>query len=101
MAGTRDRDARERARLYQARQQFHRSRVRRRRRDDLVAGVVGGVIVLAAIGAQTAYFTVGPGTPEPAPSPSSTMSADPTPDPTATGGPAPTTDPAPDVTTGG
>lgn len=57
---------RERARLYQARRAFHEGRISRRRRDNLLAGVVGGLLVLAVAGAQLAYYTVGPGTPEPA-----------------------------------
>ena len=87
------RAARERARLYEARRQFHGGQARRRTRDNLIAGIVGGVIVLGLIGAQTAYFVAGPGAP--APSPSST------PTPTATTSeptPAPTTTPEPSAT---
>ena len=57
------RDERERARAYRARQEFHESLTARRRRDNLVAGVAGGVLLVAIIAAQVAYFTVGPGTP--------------------------------------
>jgi hypothetical protein len=91
--GGKDREARERARLYRARQEFHASRVRRRRRDDLIAGIVGGVIVLAAVGAQVAYFTAGPGAPEPTQSPAPSSSETPAPAPTTTGEPAPTSEP--------
>ena len=63
----RERGARERARLYQARQKFHDGQARRRTRDNLIAGIVGGVLILGVIGAQTAYFVAGPGAPEPVP----------------------------------
>jgi hypothetical protein len=94
--GGKDRDARaarERARLYQARREFHESRARRRRRDNLIAGIAGGLLVLGIAAAQTAYFVAGPGAPEPTPT------STPTPTPTPTD-PAPTptdsTTPAPD-----
>ena len=69
-AGGKDRDARaarERARAYQARQEFHEGQVRRRTRDNLIAGIVGGVLILAVVGAQVAFYTVGPGKPVPSP----------------------------------
>ena len=62
------RAARDRTRLYEARRQFHEGQARRRTRDNLIAGIVGGVLVLGLIGAQTIYFVAGPGAPEPAPS---------------------------------
>ena len=40
---------------------------RRRVRDNVLAGVVGGVMILAVVGGQIAYHTVGPGVPEPTP----------------------------------
>lgn len=73
------REARERAKLYRARQDFHAELQRRSRRDNLIAGLVGGAIVLGAIGSQVAYFTAGPGAPEPTPSPSVTSTSEPTP----------------------
>lgn len=76
------REARQRARIYRARQELHLAQSRRRRRDNLVAAVVGGVITLAAIGAQIGYFTVGPGAPEPAPAPAPTTSVEPGGEPT-------------------
>ncbi|WP_203579447.1 dioxygenase [Microbacterium hibisci] len=92
------RAARERSRLYEARRQFHDGQARRRTRDNLIAGIVGGVLVLGLIGSQTAYFLAGPGAPAPAPSstptPTGTMPA-PTPTPTTTGEPAPTLEPTP------
>ncbi|KAF2411848.1 dioxygenase [Microbacterium sp. B35-04] len=86
------RAARDRTRLYEARRQFHEGQARRRTRDNLIAGIVGGVLVLGLIGAQTVYFVAGPGAPEPAPSSTPTPTA-PTPAPT----PSPTT-PEPSAT---
>ena len=71
------REARERLRAYQARQEVHDRRIKRRRRDNVLA-VAGGLLVAAlAITTQVVYFTVGPGAPAPAPSasPSETPSA--------------------------
>jgi hypothetical protein len=73
------REARERARVYQARQQLHDDQAKRRRRDNVLAGVIGGILILGVLGAQTAYFVVGPGAPAPAPSVSPTPSISPTP----------------------
>lgn len=97
--GGKDRETRavrERTRLYQARRQFHDDQARRRRRDNLIAGIVGGVLVLALIGAQTVYFVAGPGAPEPSPTstPTPTEPA-PEPTPTQTGTPEPTPVPTP------
>ncbi len=95
--GGRDRDARaarERTRLYEARRQFHDGQAHRRTRDNLIAGIVGGVLVLGLIGAQTLYFVAGPGAP--APSPSSTPSPTATtPEPTSTPEPSATPTPTP------
>jgi hypothetical protein len=79
--GSKSRDERERARVYQARVALHEAHVRRRSRDNLIAGVVGGILILAVIGAQTAYFVMGPGAPAPSPSvtPISTMTPAPSP----------------------
>lgn len=79
---------RERARLYQARRDFQQSLGDRRRRDNLIAGVVGGVLIVGLFAAQWAYTAVGPGTP--APSPSATMDA---PEPSVTGTPSPSVAP--------
>lgn len=81
------RDEKERARAYRARQEFHEGLVTRRRRDNLIAGLAGAVLLVAIIGAQVAYFTVGPGTPAPSPSPTSSTPA-----------PTPATTPPPDET---
>lgn len=89
------RESRERARLYQARQEFHSGQARRRTRDNLVAGIVGGALILAVVGAQTAYFVSGPGAPEPSPTttgmtPAPTTTPTPTPSTTTTPTPTPT-----------
>jgi peptidyl-prolyl cis-trans isomerase B (cyclophilin B) len=68
------REQRERARAYQARLELHERQGRRRTRDNVIALVVGLLVVLGAIGAQTAYFVAGPGTPEPVPTSTSTPS---------------------------
>jgi peptidyl-prolyl cis-trans isomerase B (cyclophilin B) len=75
--------ARERLRAYQARQTVHERGRKRRRRDNLIAGIAIVVVAAAAIAAQLAYFGVGPGKPEA--KPTSTATASPTPTPTATG----------------
>ncbi|MDJ1113762.1 dioxygenase [Microbacterium dauci] len=80
---------RERARLYDARRRFHESLGRRRRRDNVIAGVAGGALILAILGGQIAYYTLGPGAPVPEPAPTST--------PTPTTSPAPTVSPSPTV----
>lgn len=85
------REARERARLYQARQDFHAGQSRRRTRDNIVAGVAGGALILAAIGSQVVYFSSGPGAPAPAPTPTATS----TPAPSETSTPEPTDSPTP------
>ncbi|MDQ1128538.1 dioxygenase [Microbacterium sp. SORGH_AS_0888] len=91
-----ERAARERARVYAARQELHRRQVGRRRRDDVIAGVAGGILVLAIAGVQFAYYETGPGAP--APSDTSTSTPQPTttdavsPDPASTDGGIP--DPA-------
>ena len=87
------REARERARVYDARRALHESMGRRRTRDNLVAAIVGGLVIVAIAAAQTLYFTNGPGAPvptptptatTPAPTPSVTPSITPEPEPTAT-----------------
>lgn len=77
------REARERTRVYQARQTLHREQLRRRTRDNLLAGVVGGVLILAVVGGQVAFYTVGPGrAPSPSPSTTTVPTAPPLPIPT-------------------
>lgn len=79
MARTRNdresREARERLRVYQARQTVHQGQRTRRLRDNVLAAV--GVLVLVGLAstAQVLYFTSGPG----APTPSSSASGSPAP----------------------
>jgi hypothetical protein len=91
------REARERTRLYQARQDFHAGQGRRRTRDNLIAGIAGGLLILGVVAAQTVYFVAGPGAPEPTPTstptptttPTPVESPEPTPSTTATPTPTP------------
>lgn len=92
------RDDRERARVYQARRAFHEARSRRRTRDNIVAGVGGGLLILAVIGGQTAYFVAGPGAPAPTPTSTSTPEPTTTPEPSTTPEPTTTTEPTPTPT---
>ena len=91
------RAARERTRLYQARRQFHERQAKRRTRDNLIAGIAGGLLIVGIAAAQTAYFVAGPGAPEPAPTSTPTPTGmTPTPTPTATTPtPGPSATPAP------
>ncbi len=73
------REARERTRLYQARQDFHAGQGRRRTRDNLIAGIAGGLLILGVVAAQTVYFVAGPGAPEPTPTSTPTPTTTPTP----------------------
>jgi len=86
-SSSRDRQARDRLRQYQARQTVHETKLARRKRDNLIA-VVGLVVVAAlATTAQLAYLA-GPGAPEPVVTPSVEPSATPS-DTPAAGAPAP------------
>ncbi|WP_221584425.1 dioxygenase [Microbacterium sp. G2-8] len=93
-----EREQRERARVYEARTRLHEKVAKRRRRDNLAAGIVTGVVVLGAVVGQAVFYTVGPGqapdtavTPEPVPGPTST----PTTVPTPSSAPAETSAPSP------
>lgn len=66
------RQARERLRAYQARQTVHEHKVKRRKRDNWVAGIAAAVIVALAVGTQLLYFTAGPGVAKASSSPSPT-----------------------------
>jgi peptidyl-prolyl cis-trans isomerase B (cyclophilin B) len=61
------REARERLRLYNARQSVHEHQVRRRVRDNWIA--VAALVVVAALATTTQifYFSAGPGVPAPVP----------------------------------
>ncbi|MGN8551917.1 UNVERIFIED_CONTAM: dioxygenase [Microbacterium sp. SLM126] len=89
------RESRERSRLYQARQEFHAGQARRRTRDNVIAGVVGGLLILGVVGVQTAYFVAGPGAPVPAPTTTGTPSPTVAPTPTPTSSTTPTPTPTP------
>ncbi|WP_411700175.1 peptidylprolyl isomerase [Conyzicola sp.] len=70
-----EREARERLKLYNARQGVHEHRVKRRRRDNIIA-VLGALVVIAlAAATQIFYFSAGPGVPEATPSASATPEA--------------------------
>ncbi len=79
------REQRERARAYQARLALHERQRRRRTRDNVLALVVGLVVIAGAIAAQTAYFVAGPGAAVPTQSPAPSAPATDTP----TSSPAP------------
>ena len=64
------RAARERLRVYNARQAVHTGKIARRRRDNLLAIVVGLVVIALATATQFAFFTNGPGATEPEAEPS-------------------------------
>ncbi|MFD6053071.1 peptidylprolyl isomerase [Agromyces sp. NPDC060279] len=66
-----DRQAREeraRLRTYQARQEVHTRKQRRRTRDNVIAVLALVVVLVLATAAQLFYFSGGPGAPEAAPS---------------------------------
>ena len=70
------REARERLKLYNARQGVHEHQVKRRRRDNFIA-ILGALVVIAlATGTQIFYFSGGPGTPAATPSASATPAAE-------------------------
>lgn len=69
------REARDRLKLYNARQSVHQHRVKRRRRDNVIA-LSGALVVIAlAAATQVFYFSAGPGAPSAEPSASSTPAA--------------------------
>ncbi|MRG58566.1 peptidylprolyl isomerase [Agromyces sp. CFH 90414] len=77
-----DRQAREeraRLRTYRARQEVHQRKLRRRTRDNLVAGAALVVVLVLAVAAQLFYFNGGPGAPEAEPTPSASPTATPAP----------------------
>lgn len=73
-----EREARRRARLFNARQSVHAKRVARRRRDDRIG--IGAFVLVAVLAtlAQIAYFGAGPGRPVAASTVKATASASPT-----------------------
>ncbi|MEN2740960.1 dioxygenase [Microbacterium sp. X-17] len=69
------RTARERTRKYQARQSLYADQKRRRTRDNLIAGIGGGILLLAIVAGQVAFYVSGPGAPGPAASPTPTSTS--------------------------
>lgn len=61
----RSRTGSERARLYVARTAWNKDQITRRIRDNTIAGVVGGLIVVAAIASQSVHAAVFAPEPEP------------------------------------
>jgi peptidyl-prolyl cis-trans isomerase B (cyclophilin B) len=89
------REARGRARAFQARKAVNEHQQKRRVRDNILAGGILVLVLAVLVGAQLLYFGVGPGTPEP--SASGTPSAEPTeavvtPTPGANAGNVPSSD---------
>lgn len=82
----------ERARLHTARTDWHEGQIRRRVRDNTIAIIVGGLIVVAAIGSQVVHAQVT--APEPTPKPSVQPSTTPAETPSETPEPAPSDTPA-------
>ncbi|MFF2390324.1 peptidylprolyl isomerase [Agromyces sp. NPDC058104] len=90
-----DRQAREeraRLRTYQARQEVHAGKQRRRSRDNLIAVLALVVVLALAVGAQLFFFSGGPGAPEP--------TASETPSPTEAAGENDGEVPSPDLAEG-
>lgn len=76
----------ERARLHAARTKWHERQIRRRVRDNTVAVIVCGLIVIAAIGSQVlhAQATAPQPTPSPAVEPATVVPETPEPIPSTT-----------------
>lgn len=55
----------ERARLYAARTAWHEGQISRRVRDNAIAGVVGGLLIVGAIASQSVHASVNAPEPEP------------------------------------
>lgn len=92
------REVRERTRVYQARQAFRQGQARRRTRDNWIAAIAGGLLILGVVAAQTAYFVAGPGAPEPSPSATPIPTTTSTPTPSGSPGPTGTSVPTPTPT---
>lgn len=72
---TNDRQTREeraRLRAYQARQEVHARKQRRRTRDNVIATIALVVVLALATAAQVFFFSSGPGAPDAAPTPTPT-----------------------------
>ncbi|WP_353113648.1 hypothetical protein [Microbacterium sp.] len=82
----------DRARKYAARTAWHEGRIKRRVRDNVIAGVVGGLLIVAAVVSQVLHAQSTQ--PKPLPSPSATMMREtPAPSPTSSPDPSPSTAP--------
>lgn len=55
----------ERARLYEARTAWHDGQISRRVRDNTIAGIVGGLIIVGAVASQSVHAAVNAPEPEP------------------------------------
>lgn len=55
----------ERARLYAARTAWHSGQIRRRTRDNVIAGIIGGLLVVGAVASQSVHASVFAPEPEP------------------------------------
>lgn len=77
----------ERARLHSARTAWHTRQIGRRRRDNVIAVIVGTLIVAAAIASQVAHAQVT--APEPTPTPSVAPSGGTAPSPAEVPAPQP------------
>lgn len=73
------RAARDRLRVYEARQTVHRAQHARRRRDNIVAGAAAVLLIAGASTAQSLYYSTGPGAPAGSPSASAGPSTSPGP----------------------
>lgn len=61
----RSKTSKERARLYAARTSWHEGQISRRVRDNTIAGIVGGLIIVGAIVSQSVHAAVVAPAPEP------------------------------------
>jgi len=59
------REARDRLRRYNARQAVHKTQIKRRRRDNILAIIALLVVATLATSVQILYFSAGPGVPKP------------------------------------
>ncbi len=98
-AAKKARTEQERARVYRARAEWNENRIQRRTRDNVVAGVAGGVLILATIASQSVHAMVLDNAPEPeptstiTPAPIPTETVAPTPDPSDSTEPEPSPEP--------
>ncbi|MEO6309704.1 MAG: peptidylprolyl isomerase [Leifsonia sp.] len=70
-----ERESRARVRSYQARRTVNEYQLKRRKRDNIIAGSALVVVIALAVGAQLLFFNGGPGTPAATPAPTATASS--------------------------